>query len=94
MNYTVISVKDMRNNLSNIIDRVAVGGETFVVTKFGKTRAIISPADKETMTAERREEILKKTFGMWKDREDIKDAAAWVREQRKQMSSRYEKIFD
>ena len=93
MNYTVISIKDMRNKLADIIDKVAVGGETYVVTKFGKRKAILTPVIDEEMSRAEREVILKETAGIWKNREDMKDPAEWVRKTREKMSSRYEKIF-
>jgi len=39
-------------------------------------------------TSVEREAILKETAGMWKNREDMKDPAGWVRKTRAKMSSR------
>ena len=83
----------MRNNLSDIIDKVAVGGETYVVTKFGKRKAILTPVKDEEMSRAEREAVLRETAGLWKNREDMKDPAGWVRKTRAKLSSRYEKIF-
>jgi prevent-host-death family protein len=93
MQYTPVTVKQMRNNLSDVLEKVAGGGEAFVVTKFGKQKAFIIPVDKKTIDEKRKMKILNETFGMWKDREDMKDPAKWLRDIRKRNSSRYGKIF-
>ena len=93
MNYNVISIKDMRNKLADIIDKVAVGGETYVVTKFGKKKAILTPVKEEEISRAEKEAILQETAGMWKNRADMKDPVEWQRKTRAKLSSRYGKIF-
>lgn len=79
-----MSAKDIRNNFADVIDKVAVAGDTFVVTKFGKPRAMIVPISQ----SKARRAALEETFGAWKDRKDIKDTAKWVRDLRTRMSLR------
>ena len=94
-----ISIKETRNNLADIVERVALTGQTYIVTKFGKVKAkIVPPEDKESkkkpaikLKDYSHQQWLKDTFGMWKDRKDMKDPVAWVNKIRK---PRYEKIFD
>ena len=38
-----ITVKDARNRFAELIERAAIAGDTFVITKFGKTKAVIAP---------------------------------------------------
>ena len=79
-----MSVKDVRNNFADVLDKVAVAGNTFVVTKFGKPRAMIVPVKNKMIDKSGIDE----TFGAWKDRKDIKDTAKWARELREKISGR------
>ena len=83
-----ISIRDVRNNLAEIINRVAIAGDSFIITKFGKPQAMITStpakASKDELKA-----ALDATFGIWKDRKDITNPAAYVRKRRHQMSSRF-----
>lgn len=85
------SIKETREQLSSLIDQVAIAKKSFMITKFGKPRALISPVSAEdvSMREKQRRKALEATFGMWKDRKDIKDSAKWVAELRHKMSSRY-----
>lgn len=93
-----LTVKEARNRFSEIIERAAIGGDVFVITKFGKQKAVIAPPSKvrngsisvfktkqETLQA-----YLTRTAGMWRGRKDMKDGASWVDTQRE---GRYGKIF-
>ena len=83
-----ISIKDTRNNLAELIEKVAIGKKTFIITKFGKPKAQIVPLKK---TMRKNKNIIKLPgFGMWADREDMKDSAKWVAKIRSQWKSRYE----
>lgn len=93
MKYTDVSIKEMRERLAEIVDRVAIGRESFRITKFGKTKAILSPLQPRESREERRQ-ALEETAGMWQDREDIVDSRSWTDHTRQQLSSRYEKVFD
>jgi antitoxin (DNA-binding transcriptional repressor) of toxin-antitoxin stability system len=43
MNYQTVSIKETRDNLAELIERVAIGGEVFAITKFGKTKGFVVP---------------------------------------------------
>ena len=80
----IVSIKDTRNNLANIIDQVAIGQNTFVITKFGKPRAMIIPVSgKKVSTPD-----LDESFGTWSKKTDITDTTAWVTDLRMKMSTR------
>jgi prevent-host-death family protein len=54
-------------------------GETVIVTYRGKPKARIVPISEKRKSVKMTEHP---AFGMWKDREDMKDPAAWVRKLR------------
>ena len=82
-----VSIKELRDSLADIIDQVAIGGKRFEITKFGKRRAVLSPVKKK-----KRVDFSKLSArGLWKDREDMKDPAQWVRELRESESNRHAK---
>lgn len=82
-----IPIKDTRANLADLVNQVEVAGKSFVITKFGKPKAMLVPVltDKP-----RKRSGFDASFGIWKDREDMKDPDAWVRKVRAQFSRRYE----
>ena len=86
-NVRMVSVKDTRDNLAELLEQVAISGQQFVITKFGKPKAKLSPVEEKIRT--------KKTmgnlpgFGMWADRKDIKDSGEWVTRVRKSWATRY-----
>lgn len=80
----LISIKDTRNRLAEVIDQVAIAGDEFIVTKFGEPKAMIVPIVK----AKAQKSVLEETFGVWKDRKDIKNTAKWVAALRRKMSLR------
>ena len=41
-----ITIKETRNNLAELIEKVAVGNKTFIITKFGKAKAQLTPVSK------------------------------------------------
>lgn len=48
----MISVKDARDNLAELLEQVAIANKQFVITKFGKPKAkLTSVTDRITMTA-------------------------------------------
>lgn len=86
------SIRETRAQLSDIINQVEIAKKSFVITKFGKPKAMIVPshlakARKKTLTG------LQASFGAWKHRTDIKDSAKWVANLRHKMSNRYGPIF-
>lgn len=93
MQYTTIPLKEARLKLSDIIEQAAIGGQTYIITKFGKAKVMISPAPTKTVTTQNQEQLRKEVFGIWKDRTDIKDSGQWAADIRRKASSRYDKIF-
>lgn len=93
MSYTTVSIKETRRNLSELIEKVALTGETFLVTKFGKPKALIVPAETKNKSNETKLSILVKTAGLWAKRRDIKDSNSWVSKLRDKGSTRYAKIL-
>ena len=79
----LISIKDTRNNLADIISRVEMTGDEIIVTKFGKPRAMIVPVYNKKPLGN-----FDETFGAWKGRKDIKDTGDWVRNLRTKISLR------
>ena len=82
-----IPIKDTRMQLANLINQVDIAGKSFIITKFGKPKAMLVQVlgDKS-----RKRNGLETSFGIWKDRVDMKDPDAWVRKIRAQFSRRYE----
>lgn len=81
-----IPVKETRERLADLINQVEVGGKRFIITKFGKPKAMLVPV----LTDKRRQDGLRASFGIWKDRKDMQDPEKWVRKIRMEMSRRYE----
>ncbi len=75
------SIVDLRKRMREVlaaIDR----GESVTITYRGKPRALMTPVEQ----AKRRPTVPIEedpAFGMWKDREDTRDAQAYVREMRR-----------
>lgn len=89
-----ISTKELRDNLATILERVAIGQQSFEVYKFGTIKAVINPPQIKTKENEKKINFRKLTaFGMWKDRKDMKDSAKWVRELRKKESTRSYSLY-
>lgn len=93
MNYTTVSIRDARDNFSELIEKAALTDQSFLITKFGKPKALITSADIINQKKKTKLKVLKKTAGLWANRKDIKDSAAWVAQKRKEQSTRYAKIF-
>ncbi len=74
------SVTDLRRKTPKVLAAV-YRGETVILTYRGKPRARIVPAGEKPRPRMRVTDH--PAFGMWKDREDMKDPSAWVREQRR-----------
>ena len=67
MQYQVASIKTTRDNLAEIVEKVALKKEIFLITKFNKPKALIVPVDvlTEPMEADKKTQVLEKTFGAW-----------------------------
>jgi len=73
MNTTVISATELKNRVSEIINRVHFGDEEVVVTKTGKPFVKITPvaSDKKRKSKESIEKTLDKYFGILPDFPDV-----------------------
>ncbi len=83
-----IPIKETRANLADLINQVDVAGKGFIITKFGKPKAMLVPVSSDVRRGSARRQPLP-GFGMWADRVDMKDPEKWVRKIRKKMSGRY-----
>lgn len=89
-NQSTFSIKDTRDNLSELVEQAARNGKTFIITKFGKPKALITPI-KRRQTSKKLtglNQALKDARGIWADRKDMKDSASWVRKLRQKQSHR------
>lgn len=83
----VVSIKDTRNKLADIIARVAISGDVFVITKFGQAKAMIVPVSQTDIPDN---SGIEESFGGWRNRKDIKNSSKWVADLRAKMSTRNE----
>lgn len=83
------SIKETRERLSSLIEEVAIAKKRFIITKFGKPKAIVSPVLDQANARKKQTEDILATAGAWKHRKDIKNSAKWVAELRHRMSSRF-----
>jgi prevent-host-death family protein len=90
--YQTRSIKETREQLSQLVEEVAIAKKRYLITKFGKPKAMIVPLS----TSQGKKAMLKgieASFGAWKDRKDIQDSAKWVAKLRHRISSRHGNIF-
>lgn len=80
-----LSIKDTREKLAEVINQVAVAGDVFIITKFGKPKAMIVPLSDSKLA-----DIsgIETSFGGWSGRRDIKNGSNWVANLRAEMSIR------
>lgn len=81
----VLSIKDTRDRLADVVNKVAISGDVFVITKFGKAKAMIVPVSESNMADSKG---IEESFGAWASRKDIKDTSKWVTELRAKMTTR------
>lgn len=84
-----VSIREAREQFSEFVNQVAIAHKQFVITKFGKPKAILSPVIADDKAFAAREKAILETAGAWEHRKDIKDSAKWVAKLRHRMSSRY-----
>jgi prevent-host-death family protein len=72
------TIRDLRYRMKEVL-RTVERGETVTVLYRGKEKAKIVPIEQ----TKRKSVADHPAFGMWKDREDMKDVDAWVRNIRK-----------
>jgi len=79
-----VSIKNTRDKLADIINQVEIAEDIFIITKFGKPKAMIVPFSKNKLN----KSGIKDSFGAWKNRKDIKDTNKWTETLRSKMSIR------
>lgn len=82
-----LSIKDTRDKLADVVNQVAIAGDSFVITKFGQPKAMIIPVSKAQL---KEKSGIEDSFGSWKRRTDIKNSNKWAASLRVKMSSRDE----
>lgn len=73
-----VTAKDLRNRAAEIL-RAVGQGERVTVTYHGRPVAEIRPVRGARRAIDSEEDV----FGIWSDREDLKDAREWVRDLRR-----------
>ena len=81
----VLSIKDTRDKLADVVNQVAISGDVFVITKFGKAKAMIVPVSGANIADT---SGIEESFGGWARRTDIKNSSKWVAKLRAKMSAR------
>lgn len=84
----VISTKNLRDNLAEILEQVSIGRQNFIVAKFGRKKALISPITDDFFNDKKVNFSKLAAFGVWKNRQDLKNSAKWVSNLRKKQSFR------
>ncbi len=70
-----ITAKELRVRTSELLEEARKGNEVMITLR-GKPTAILTPIVKEE------HDFKFVGFGLWKDRKDMEDGAAWVDERR------------
>lgn len=83
-----ISTKELRDNLSEILEKVAIGKQTFLVSKFGREKVLIIPSENTKQKPKKIDFAKLDTYGMWKNRKDMENTAEWVSKMRTKQSNR------
>lgn len=83
----VLSIKDTRDKLADLVNQVAISGDIFIITKFGKAKAMLVPVSQAQLTDT---SGIEESFGIWSKRRDIKNSNTWVVQLRAKMSTRDE----
>ena len=76
------TAKELRNKAAAILETVSKGNEV-VITMRGKSIAILKPFAEKVG-----KEFSPIGFGLWKDRNDLKDVPGWVDKRRKERFQR------
>jgi prevent-host-death family protein len=98
----ILPVTEIRNRLSALLDDVASNNEPVFITKHGRAQAVlISAAHYETLTKQGTDTTtIHETekgmenlpfFGMWADRDDMRNSTTWVRKGREKWHQRVER---
>lgn len=89
-NIQSISTKDLRDNLAEVLEQVAIAHRSFVVEKFGKQKAVINPISTlETKMIKKIDFSKLPAYGIWKNRKDMKNPVEWVKKIREKNSRQF-----
>lgn len=72
-----VTAKELRNKVSSVLREVRRGKEVFISYR-GKEIAVLKPIEEKVI-----KEFNAVGFGMWKERQDLKDVEEWLAEKRK-----------
>ncbi len=75
------TAKELRNRASAILKTVSKGEEV-IITKRGKSIAVVKPIESSP------KKFSPIGFGIWKDRKDLSDVGEWIKERRKERFQR------
>jgi prevent-host-death family protein len=75
-----ITAKELRSRTSEMLEETRKGNEVLITVR-GKPTAILRPLEKKARDFNRI------GFGLWKDRDDMKDPSGWVEEKRNERKS-------
>ena len=81
-----IPIKQTRAQLADIIDQVESAGRSFVITRFGKPRAMLVPVSDRALV--RKGKRVVPGFGLWAKRSGLGSGASWVAQQRNSWKKR------
>lgn len=89
-NLQSISTKELRDNLAEVLEQVAIARRSFVVEKFGKKKAVISPISTIKSRKTKKVDFSKlPAYGIWKDKNDMKNPVEWVNRIREKNSRHF-----
>lgn len=72
-----VSIKTTRDNIADLVNQVDIAKREFIITKFGKPKAMLVPIKANVNIQGRKVKSLP-GFGAWADRKDMKDSAAFL----------------
>jgi antitoxin (DNA-binding transcriptional repressor) of toxin-antitoxin stability system len=79
------TILDLRYRMKDVLSAVE-RGETITVLHRGKAKAQLVPIETQTARGKLRAQ---EAFGLWKDREDLRDVSAFVRKLRQPRDLRH-----
>ena len=90
-NLQLISTKELRDNLAEVLEMVAIAKQSFLVSKFGREKVLIVPVVSPVKTlASKRKMCLAShpACGIWEKRKEMENPAEWVSKLRIRQSLR------
>lgn len=81
-----VSVKDTRENIAELINQVDIAGKEFIITKFGKPKAMLVPVTGKGNRKRKGDKL--PGFGAWANRKNIDNSIIWIDRIRNNWSKR------